>query len=138
MKELVLMNAMTDYELWEHGEQRAVAGGNYFNPTADLIAVGRKLVVPETFETPRMNFEGRGQSTFYGCELFNVLASQLKAEEVMFGLYLRGYYNLAPLLTDATDLVTYEAQVQAGALVRAGYYTIGYEAAERGLASLFV
>src|ERR1700691_4473717 len=129
MKELLLMSALTDYELWEQSELRAVAGGNYFNPTADLVAVGRKLVVPETFEPVRMNIEDRRQSTFYGWELFNILESQLRTEGALFGLYIRGRYDLAPLLTDAADLVTYEAQVQAGTLVLSGYYIVGLRGA---------
>jgi hypothetical protein len=138
MKELMLMSAMTDYELWKQSELRAVAGGSYFNPTTDLAAVGRELIVPEIFGPVQMNFEDRGESTFYGCELFNVLASQLRAREALFGFYIRGHYDLAPLLTDAADLVTYEAQVQEGTLARAGYYSVGYEAADRGLVSRFV
>jgi hypothetical protein len=128
---------LTDYELWRESNFRAFGGGSYFNPVAELVSGGRPLTIPSTFILNRMNCSPSGGATKTAVSWFNELQSQLRGEEIMFGLYRRGKYQLAPLLADAVDLVTYEYQVRRGDLTRIGYYAVLEETAECGLARTF-
>jgi hypothetical protein len=127
----------SDYDLWQQSEFRALAGGSYFNPTAELISVGRRLIAPDTLDHHSMNITNTGERTFLISELFNVLASQLRPEELMFGLYDRVSHQLAPLLTNAIDLMAYECQVTVGYLACICYYAVPNEVADGGLARAF-
>ena len=128
---------LTDYQLWEMSELAAVAGGSYFNPAADLAKSAREIVVPDLILANAMNFSATGKATRHAAKLFEVLASNLKSDESLFGLYLRGTYLLAPYLPNPESLVTYEAQAQDGILKRRGYYAVPNDIADRGLAESF-
>jgi hypothetical protein len=128
---------LTDYELWQESNFRAFGGGSYFNPVAELVSDGRPLTIPNILIRQRMNCSPSGEATKAASSCFSELRSQLRTEETMFGVYRRGKYQLAPLLADAIDLVTYEYQVKLGDLTRVGYYAVLEETAERGLARVF-
>jgi hypothetical protein len=124
---------LTDFELWQESEIRAVAGGSYFNPTAELASSGRELVVLNPVITG-MNLRSIGRPTFFVSKVFSELISYLALDEAIFGLYLRGRYQLAPLLSDAADLMTYESQVSADIMSCLGYYALPNATADLGLA----
>ena len=91
-----MANLLSDYELWQRSEFRAFAGGSYFNPTAELMSVGRRLVSPDMSDSYPMNIENTSGPTYAVSELFTALASQVRPEETMFGLYGRASYQLDP------------------------------------------
>jgi len=132
-----MVDLPSDYDLWQQSEFRALAGGSYFNPTAELISIGRRLITPGALDSHSINIRNTGGRTFSISELFKVLASQLRPEETMFGLYDRFSHQLAPLLTNAIDLMAYECQVTVGHLVCIGYYAVPNEVADAGLARAF-
>lgn len=132
-----MANLLNDYELWQRSEFRALAGGSYFNPTKELMSVGRCLVAPDMLDPYTVNIGYDGGPTFAVSKLFSALASQLRPEETMFGLYGRASHQLAPLLTNAIDLMAYECQVRLGDLTCVGYYAVSNEIADLGLAQTF-
>jgi len=134
---MLMDKLLTDHELWQQSNFRTFGGGSYFNPVAELVSGGRPLTIPNVSILQLMNCSPSGEATIAASSCFQELRSHLRNEEIMFGLYRRGKYQLAPLLADAVDLVTYEYQVKLGDLTRIGWYAVLQETAERGLARIF-
>ena len=82
--------------------------GTYFNPVAELPAVGRQL-----------NFSKYGE-----------LVAALKPEERLYGLYDRLILKLAPHLFSEEEFEAFESQYRNGLLVSHSFYAVTEEQAE--------
>jgi guanylate kinase len=132
-----LYDSPTDHELWVKSEWRSYGGGTYFNPVSDVPLKGRKVLIPEIASISHIELTKAAEPTYVATRLFKILTSYLQKGEVLLGMYVRGTTQFAPLLGDAVDVVTYESQVQKGALICSGYYAMSEEAANVGFMTSF-
>jgi hypothetical protein len=129
-------SVMSDHEVLLASSAGEYIGDGYFNPTSQFREVARFLDVG--FDGP-LNFDldALDRPTYVLVESFEMLRGKLMQEEVLFGLYSNGSYELAPNIWNVVRLLDFESRVSSGALLRIGFYGVLTSNANRGMATPF-
>lgn len=114
---------------------RAYVGGGYFNPAATIVDECRKIELPADLlaASARMNLGDVAESTFYIAELYAALTPRVANGELLFAVYARNSYMLAPYLFDEERCSDFEVQVHDELLAVIGYYSVPYGMAKEGM-----
>lgn len=124
----------TDFEIVSSATGRIDGGGGYYNPTADLSTVGRKITIDVgLYDLADMNVSENHQPTFVINKMFRALTKLVPDDQLLFGIYSHDSYRIAPYLYDEERLAEFEHQVATGSLSRCAYISIPRDVANEGL-----
>jgi hypothetical protein len=125
----------SDLDLVTESALRVGAGGGYFNPAEVVIGECPKIDLPVELlaASAQMNLGQISEPTFYVAELYAALTAKLTSGELLFAVYERNSYFLAPYLFDEERCSDFEVQVHDGLLTVVGYYAVPYDLAKEGL-----
>jgi len=124
----------SDQELVIASDAGPDVGGGYFNPPDQLLASCRLLDLG-VFSTQMGSVRLRpGEAPSYVLSaLYKHLSSQLGSSEILFAVYQRSLFCMAPYIYSAERLSDFERQVACGSLSRAGFYAVPKDFANEGL-----
>jgi hypothetical protein len=110
-------------------------GGGYFNPVGDLAEVSRQLWIDHSSvsDVGQMNLEEAAAPTYVVTHLYLQLTAQLAPQELLFAVYERPSYMMAPYIYDPQRLSDFERQVADRILVRRCFYAVPHDLADQGL-----
>jgi ribose 1,5-bisphosphokinase PhnN len=124
----------SDYEIMVSAEDGAHVGGGYYNPVSELKSTAETIVLHESVaNTHGLNLTRNGKPTYKIALLFRELSRSLGPSQVLFGIYDRGRYRIAPYINDEERLFSFEEQVADGVISRIAYLAIDAEHADEGL-----
>ncbi len=124
----------SDYEIMLSAENRVYVGGDYYNPVSELKSTAQVIAVAESVANVRgLNLTGDGEPTHKISLLFRELNRSLGHSQVLFGLYDRGKYEMAPYISDEERLFNFEEQVADGMIGRIAYLAVDADDADEGL-----
>ncbi|MBF9127621.1 hypothetical protein I0C86_01205 [Plantactinospora sp. S1510] len=128
-----------DFEIMLAAETRVDFGGGYFNSARDLESVGEPIDIGDLgTDLDGLNLSNEGEPTYRISKLFRELNRSLEPSKLLFGLYERGIYRLAPYIYDEERLFNFEEQVARGTLSRVAYFAVYRDIADEGLKRDFI
>jgi hypothetical protein len=126
----------SDHSPWRASEMRSNGGGTYYNPPGDVYPKGRSISLIDGTDQDLIEVRADAAAhTYSTSRLFRLLSAYVADDEVLIGLYSTGSFELASVISDAVDLIAYEAQVQNGSLTRSGYFAMSADVAEIGVSA---
>ena len=124
----------SDYEIMLSADDRAYVGDSYYNPVSELKSTAEVIPIDESVANVRgLNLTGNSEPTYKISMLFRELSRSLGPSQVLFGLYDRGKYKMAPYIYDEERLFNFEEQVADGSISRIAYLAVDADHADEGL-----
>jgi hypothetical protein len=110
-------------------------GGGYFNPAETVAEQYRRLDLSVDIRSSLgpMNLDRSLEPTYYISRLYSLVSSRLADGELLFAVYFRRAFSLAPYIFSEERCAEFEIQVNEGGLAVTGYYSVPYGQAEEGL-----
>jgi hypothetical protein len=135
------MSPRPDWQILKASLDAAYVGGGYYNPVGEFITRARKLRSKRLEELCQgasvMAVNESPDLTFVVASLYEEISSLLRTDERNFGVYARGPYRFAVLITGEERLIDFEVQVNSGSFSRVGFFALNKQQVNEGLRRVF-
>lgn len=135
--EEIRMRIRSDYKIFLDSLESGFAGGGYYNPVDEFFNVARPITserLEELCKSTDMSLEMGNNATFFIATIHAELQSLLMSGEILFAIYEKVRYKIAVYISCEERLMDFEMQVRRGTLLRYGFFGLGEQQANEGLA----